>query len=250
MLTTENVKYGKYPEELLDVYAPDTPSDTAFLYFHGGGLDHGDKTDGYAPVAEYLTARGVTYISANYRMYPTAKFPDFLTDAADAVAWAKEYAEKNLVGKKALFVGGSSAGGYMSMMLCFDERYLAAVGLSNRDIAGYVHDAGQPTAHFNVLRERGIDTRRVIVDETAPLYFIDADKYYPPMRFIVSDNDMRCRYEQTMLILATLSHFGYESFDHVLMHGKHCHYCRAVDEDGESCFGKLIIEHIEKARQS
>ena len=42
------------------------------------------------------------------------------------------------------------------------------------------------------------------------------------MRFIVSDNDMKGRYEQTMLMLATLAHFEYTDYDHILMHGKHC----------------------------
>ena len=38
-------------------------------------------------------------------------------------------------------------------MLCFDEKYLKAVGMLPTDIAGYIHDAGQPTSHFNVLKE-------------------------------------------------------------------------------------------------
>ena len=48
------------------------------------------------------------------------------------------------------------------MMLCMDVRYLAAHGIDARDrsqIAGYFCDSGQPTVHFNILRERGIDTR-------------------------------------------------------------------------------------------
>ena len=76
------------------------------------------------------------------------------------------------------------------MMLCFDRRWLAVHGLSPMDFSGFIHDAGQPTAHFTVLKYRGIDSRRVIVDETAPLYHIGVDETYPPMRFLVSDHDM------------------------------------------------------------
>ena len=78
------------------------------------------------------------------------------------------------------------------------------------DISGYVHDSGQPTAHFNVLKEKGMDFRRVIVDETAPLYFVGLEKEYPPMLFIVADQDMENRYEQTVLVLSTMDHFGYD----------------------------------------
>ena len=55
--------------------------------------------------------------------------------------------------------------------------------------------------HFNVLREKGFDTRRVIINEQAPLYYVGIEKKYPKMLFIVSTNDLENRYEQTMLLL-------------------------------------------------
>ena len=226
----------------LDVYMPEGKAEKVFLYFHGGGLERGDKKSGDR-FADYLTERGVAVVSANYRMYPDAKYPEFLCDAAKAVKWTKKFIDDTYPGAE-LFVGGSSAGGYISMMLCFDKRYLLGVGLSNSDIAGYFHDAGQPTAHFRVLMERGIDDRRIIVDESAPLYFIGTEPSYPRMRFIVSDNDMENRYEQTMLVLSTMRHFRYEGFDHVIMQSTHCGYCGKRDENGESIFGKMIYDFI------
>ena len=89
-----------------------------------------------------------------------------------------------------------------------------------------------------------MDHRRIIADETAPIYYVGLAKEYPPMRFIVSDNDMKGRYEQTMLMLSTLSHFGYERFDHVVMHGRHCEYCKKYNDDGESVLGGLIFDFI------
>lgn len=225
----------------MDIYLPEKPNDIFFLYAHGGGLEAGDKKDVRTP-AEYLAAHGVTVGSINYRMYPDAHFPDYLWDAAEAVKFicdrrAEYHAEK-------IYVGGSSAGGYISMMLCFDPAYLARFGLSNRDIAGYFHDAGQPTAHFRVLKERGIDSRRVIVDESCALFHVGTQESYPPMRFIVSDQDMTNRLEQTMLILSTLRHFGHKNVDHVLMHGTHCAYIGKKDEQGESIFGKLFLDFV------
>ena len=133
-------------------------------------------------------------------------------------------------------------------MLCFDRSYLESVGLAPDAVDGYFHDAGQPTAHFNVLKFSGRDPRRVIVDETAPLYHIGKEERYPRMRFIVSDNDMKNRYEQTMLTLSTMKHFGYENCDCVVMHGTHCHYVGARDENGNSTLGKMIAEFIESAK--
>ena len=250
MKILENVSYisDNSPEHTLDIYLPKTKSFPVFIYFHGGGLEKGSCKSGVC-LGEYLAGQGVATVSADYRKYPTASYPDFLKDGAAVVAWVKnnmsEYGEVT-----GIFVGGSSAGGYMSMMLCFDKRYLSPYGISPLEISGFVHDAGQPTTHFNVLRERGIDTRRAIIDEAAPIYHIGEAESYPPMHFIVSDNDMPCRLEQTELLLATMKHFGYDMtrVTKTLMHGKHCAYVRAKDDEGDSVLGKMIFEFIEKYR--
>ena len=249
MNTIENVPYCNDSDmQVLDVYLPDGEANAVFLYFHGGALEKGSRKSA-AVFATYLTERGIALVSADYRLYPEASYPDFICDAAKSVSFAKRYMDENLACDR-LYVGGSSAGGYLSMMLCFDKRYLADVGLDNSAISGYFHDAGQPTAHYKVLSYSGIDHRRIIVDETAPIYYVGLEKEYPPMRFIVSDNDMKGRYEQTMLMLATLSHFGYEGFDHVVMHGKHCEYCKKYDENGESILGGLIFDFIGDVNRS
>ena len=65
------------------------------------------------------------------------------------------------------------------------------------------------------------------------------------MLVIVSDNDMENRYEQTMLLVSTLKHFGHS--DNVVlkvMNSTHCAYNEAIDENGESVFGKVVLEFI------
>lgn len=238
-----NVCYDPEHDLTLDVFLPECQNFPVFVYFHGGGLKAGDKIDGRLP-AETLTAAGIAVVSANYRMYPQARYPDFLRDAAKAVAWAfREMPSYGADGE--IYVGGSSAGGYLSQMLCFDETWLRAEGLEASAVAGFVHDAGQPTCHFNVLRERGIDPRRVIIDDSAPIYHVQADRKYPPMLLIVADNDMKNRYEQTMLLVSTLAHFGYaEQVQLKVMPGTHCAYVGAVDETGRSVFGGIVREFI------
>ncbi len=243
-----DIKYGEFEECILDIYHPECESFKTFIYFHGGGLESDDKSRADV-LAEYLTSHGILVVSANYRMYKSAKYPEFIEDSAAAVKWTidhiGEYGTNN-----GIFVGGSSAGGYLSMMLCFDKKYLGKHGISPLDIDGFVHDAGQPTCHFNILRERGLDTRRVIIDESAALYHIGLDKEYPNMIFIVSDNDMENRYEQTMLLMSTLKHFNYDESRYKLkvMHGSHCEYVSKLDENNESIFGKIIYEYINEVK--
>lgn len=244
--TTEDIVYNANGQKL-DMHLPEGNARAAFVYFHGGGLESGSKNKN-APYNKFLTDNGIAVMDVNYRMYPEAHCPDFIEDAADAVAWAVKRAPE-LAGTDKIFVGGSSAGGYLSMMLCFDKKYLATRGIDANALSGYVHDAGQPTTHFNVLRERGIDSRRLIADEFAPIYHIGAyGNKCAPMTFIVSDDDMENRFEQTQLVLSTLRHFRYDErmIHYTLMHGKHCAYDYSVDENSESVFGKLIYDFIEK----
>ena len=240
-----DVCYSKESNQCLNIYLPECDSFPVFVYFHGGGFVEGDKGDNNS-IFETMTSHGIAVVSANYRLYPEAHYPDYLTDAAKAVAWVFENI-KNYGNFSKIYVGGSSAGGYISQMLCFDKHWLAEYNISPTDISGFVHDAGQPTSHFNVLKEKGINPNRVIVDETAPLYYIGIDSEYPPMLIIVSDNDMQNRYEQTMLLISTLKHFGHkENVSFHLMNGKHCAYLGTVDENGENVFGKVVSQYILK----
>ena len=234
-----DLSYGVSPENVLDLYLPDEDGFDLFLYFHGGGMEAGDKKKEHM-VFEHLAQHGIAAASINYRMYPDAKYPDFVEDAAASAAWVHAHIGE-YGGNGRIFLGGSSAGGYLSMMLCFDGRWLGAHGLAASDFAGFVHDAGQPTKHFNVLRELGIDTRRVIIDDTAPIYHIGETLDLPPMLFIIAENDMQNRLEQTVLVRSTLRHFGFpeENMPLITMPGKHCGYNRAMDEHG-SVFGRMI----------
>lgn len=239
-----DICYGWENRQCLDIHLPECDSFPVFLYFHGGGLEAGDKANGYNLFFEHMASHGIAVVSANYRMYPDAKYPDFLEDGALAVKWVFENI-KNYGNVTDIYVGGSSAGGYMSQMLCFDKRWLAEQGLSPLNIKGFVHDAGQPTCHFNVLRERELDTRRVIIDETSPIYHIGVDSEYPPMLVIVSDNDMPNRYEQTQLLVSTLREFGHtKNVTLQLMHSSHCAYVRKGDENGVSIFGPIVEKFI------
>ena len=237
----------EYKEGLqIDLFLPDEGEVfDLFIYFHGGGLEKGSRR-GTKVFAQPLCEKGVGVASVEYRMYPNAKFPDFIEDCADSVRFLRDHIGE--YGKcRRMYVGGSSAGGYLSMMLCFDRTYLEAVGMKPTDISAYIHDAGQPTAHFNVLKKEGEDGRRVIVDERAPMYFVGQDESYSPMLFIVSDEDMFARYEQTILMVKTLEHFGHKENVHLsVQNSKHCKYVYKVNEEGESVFAKIILSFLDK----
>ena len=247
------LSYGPLDEHRLDFYAADAPADAPlFVFFHGGGLEGGDRGRGDDPVFTELARQGISTATADYRLYPKARFPEFIEDAALAVSWCLS----NLPHSR-LFVGGSSAGGYLSMMLALDARFLAAHGIDAQDrrqIGGYFCDAGQPTVHYNVLRERGLDTRLVRVDEAAPVYHVkpqsDPQKL-PLIALVVADGDMVNRLEQNRLLYRTLLHLGWreDGVSFTLMKGfGHTQYQYARSEDGEFLYVPMVKKFISDAR--
>ena len=240
-----DICYSFEYKQFLDIHLPECDSFPVYVYFHGGALEYGDKSEEKV-FFEYMTQHGIAVVSVNYRMYPNAKYPDYIEDAATAVAWVfRNISDYGQVSK--IFVGGTSAGSYISEMLCFDDSWLGKYGIKSTDITAFVHDAGQPTCHMNVLRERGIDSRRVIIDDSAPLYYIEPNKCYPPMFITVSDNDIPNRYEQVMLLISTLKCFGYgDKVEFKLLNGKHCSYLNALDEQGVSVYGQIIFNYIKQ----
>ena len=197
-----------------------------FIYIHGGGIEGGSYTD-HKEALEELTRDGIATASIGYRLYPNAKYPEFIEDCAAAVAYMKNLAGYSF---SDIFVGGSSAGSYLSMMLFFDPKYLGAHGIDPMSLAGYVFDAGQPTVHFNVLKERGMDSRLLRVDEAAPIYHItkdyDKSKHLPKIVHIAASQDIKCRLEQVKLLHETMRHFGYPDTHNKFYYMNGCSHCQ------------------------
>ena len=75
---------------VLDIYYPETDKGFATLvWFHGGGLEGGNKE-----LLEGFRRQGFAVVSVNYRLFPRCKCPEYIDDAAMAVAWTFDNIEK------------------------------------------------------------------------------------------------------------------------------------------------------------
>ena len=140
-----NVAYGPHPRQRLDIYTP-TAAPTAggwpvVVFFYGGSWNTGTRTQ-YLFVGEALAARGVLTMVADYRLYPEVRYPDFLSDSAQALAYGLDHAARFGGDPKRVFVMGHSAGGYNAAMLALDARWLQATGHTPNDLAGWIGLAG------------------------------------------------------------------------------------------------------------
>lgn len=189
----------------LDVYYPENAKDApTVVWFHGGGLTGGGKS---IPTA--LKNKGIVVVAANYRLSPQAKAPEYIEDAAAAVAWTFENAEKYGGTRKRIYVSGHSAGGYLTSMVGLDKRWLKAHEIDADEIAGLVPFSGQAVTHFTIRAERGIEATRPVIDDLAPLYHVRKD--CPPLLIVSGDRnkELRGRYEENAYFWRMMKEVGH-----------------------------------------
>jgi len=171
------------------------------------------------PIPTALTNKGLIVVAANYRLAPKAKSPEYVEDAAAAVAWAFENAEKYGGSRKLIFVSGHSAGGYLTSMVGLDKRWLKAHKIDADEIAGLVPFRGQAITHFTVRAERGIEKTRPVIDDMAPLYHVRKDA--PPLLIISGDRDkeMVGRYEEAAYFRRMMKEVGHKDVELLELQG-------------------------------
>ena len=141
--TSSDIAYASGPRHTLDIYAPVHPCAGApvVVFFYGGGWESGSRKT-YRFVGASLAAEGVVTVIPDYRLYPAVRFPGFMQDAAEAVAWTRDHVAHYGGDPNRLFLMGHSAGGQIATLLALDGQYLRAAGVDPGDITGVVGLAG------------------------------------------------------------------------------------------------------------
>ncbi len=148
----------KSERRTLDVYAPTSGTDHPIVvWIHGGGWRQGDKQSvQHKPQA--FVDRGFVFVSINYRFVPQVNLKEMTGDVAKAIRWSHDHAAEFGGNSKLIFVMGHSAGAHLAALVCTDDRYLQAEGLSLSLIKGCVP---VDTAAYDVpLRFAGSDAAK------------------------------------------------------------------------------------------
>lgn len=125
-------------KQTLDVYArSDGKTRPIVFWIHGGGWQGGDKTEVELKPQAFLE-KGFVFVSTNYRLLPNVTVKQIAGDVAKAIRWTHDHATEFGGDPKTIFVMGHSAGAQMASLICTDDRYLKAEGLSLSNIKGCV----------------------------------------------------------------------------------------------------------------
>jgi len=190
----------------LDVYQPDgVEGYPTIVFFHGGGLRAGTRQSGEL-FARRFTAEGIGVVLVSYRLSPKATYPAYVEDAAASVAWTFEHIAGYGGDSDQIYLSGHSAGGYLTLMLGMDKRYLAEHGIEASQLAGLMPISGQTITHSTVRRERETPEGIITVDEAAPVYY--AAEAGPPCLLICGGDDLPLRADENRFFFATQQNAG------------------------------------------
>lgn len=210
--TETNIAYGAGKRCQLDVmWTKDKVSGLpVVIWFHGGGLVQGDKF--FLP----LTDHHIVQVAVRYPFLTedgSVGIDDILTACAEAVDWTFKNIARYGGDPNRIFLSGHSAGGYITLMLGMDRRWLGRFGLDPVDLCGIVPLSGQATTHFNVRKYSGdtTSTYRPRIDDYAPLAHVDA-RDFPPMLVVCGDpgaGEWKCRAEENELLVSSIRACGH-----------------------------------------
>jgi acetyl esterase/lipase len=199
----------------LDVYYPThTNNFPTIIWLHGGGLSGGKKE-----IPDALKNCNMAVVGVDYRLAPLVSSPEYIRDAAAAVAWTFHHIAELGGDTSHVFLAGYSAGAFLATLIALDSVWLGAHGINSNRLAGVISLSGQMITHFQIRKESGVEELQPVIDELAPLYHIRSDA--PSLYLITGDRELELmgRYEENAYMQRMMKLAGHKSTSLVELKG-------------------------------
>jgi len=126
------------PRQKIDIYAPEGAKNLPVVFWiHGGGWQSGDRTAIQLKPQAFVD-KGFVFVSTGYRLLPDVEMGVIFRDIAKSFHWVHDHITEHGGDPQRIFVMGHSAGAQLAALICIDDRYLKAEGLSLPLIKGCV----------------------------------------------------------------------------------------------------------------
>ena len=135
-----NIPYAEpaHERQVLDIYSPVGAKNLPVVFWiHGGGWQTGDKSSVQLKPQVFME-KGFVFVSTNYRLLPSVEMGSIIRDIAKSIHWVHDHIAEHGGDPHRLLVMGHSAGAQLAALICTDERYLKAEGLSLAILKGCV----------------------------------------------------------------------------------------------------------------
>lgn len=205
----EGISFGDHGLRL-NVWRPSgTAADAklpVLIFWYGGGWADGSRQD-YAFAARAFARAGFVVVLPDYRKVPQVRFPAFVEDGADAVAWTRDHIAEYGGAPDRIALSGHSAGAHIAALLALDESRLKAVNVDPGVVKAVVGLSG-PYDFYPFNAQRAIDAMGEYPDPqiTQPLHFARADA--PPMLLVTSTGDTTVRPKNAINLGGRLKELG------------------------------------------
>lgn len=189
----------------------------AIVFFFGGGWNGGSPTQ-FVHQSEYLAARGMVSIVADYRVFSRheVRANKCVSDAKSAIRWVREHAEELGVDPNRIAAGGGSAGGHLAAATAtlpmFDEPK-ENTSVSSKPNALALFNPALLLAPLNGLtqeqneRLKGLEKRFGATPESMSPYH-HVVKGLPPTIIFHGTNDKTVAFESTELFAEKMREQG------------------------------------------
>ena len=127
-----------HARHVLDIYSPANAKNLPVVFWvHGGGWQTGDKANVQEKPA-WFTKKGFVFVSINHRLLPEVEMEVLVRDVAKAFGWMHKHIAEHGGDPQRVLVGGHSSGAQLATLICTDDRYLKAEGVSFASLIGCV----------------------------------------------------------------------------------------------------------------
>lgn len=203
--------YGRGVRQSLDIWVPEQAQAgdrlPVVVFFYGGGWGSGERQS-YGFAGRALASQGFVVVIPDYRLVPRAHWPDFLEDAAAAVAWTHRHIGELGGDPGRIALMGHSAGAYNAVMLALDPVWMRAAKCDASVIRGVAGLAGP--YDFLPFEKGGMADRAMgkvrPPEKTQPIHYARGDA--PPLWLASGDEDETVRPRNSRNLSAAIERLG------------------------------------------
>ena len=243
----KDLPYGELDRQKLDIYKAESPKNNTpvIVYIHAGSWKDGSK-DLYKFLGEGFAREGYDIVVPNYRLYPESIFPDFVEDAAQAVAYvSKRYPDRSLA------LIGHSAGGHIVTLLGTDGRYFENAGVNMCSTVSSIVGFAAPTGAYPLTDEPYVTIfPERFGGKDAPLNNVDSPS--PPMFLMNGGKDTTVGPKNSEELAAAINARGGKAIYKLYPDLNHSDPAKVMSKyfDGDSTLKADVIDFIDKYARS